>query len=206
MTDHADTVPRGFPGHGRSRWIVAGTLAVVVLAAFILWLIGRLPGAPLRPGPLEGTNYEELKVRTNTAETGILWGSLQLHNGTGFDVVLDKVTLADNPQNTQPSAGPYIWDTDRVALLNTGSVSGYSIPLPSDWKIPPRHSVKGFRIRPHAEEESVEVLYELPVPTRVTEVHGMTVRYHTRGLAYQRTYDISIIICPPSDGSRCKTS
>jgi hypothetical protein len=65
--------------------------------------------------------------------------------------------------------------------------------------------VTGFRIPPHSEGQSIEVVYEFPVPTRVTELHGITVRYHTRGLAYRKTYDVSIIMCPPSDTQRCHT-
>lgn len=64
-----------------------------------------------------------------------------LHNATKDDIVLDEVTLADNPQKIRPMGDPYIWDQARVGLLGSGAVSGYPVPLPSTWKLPRQHHV-----------------------------------------------------------------
>ncbi|MFG1995775.1 hypothetical protein ACGFJ7_37970 [Actinoplanes sp. NPDC048988] len=180
-------------------------LACLLVAAGALWLTGRAPSSvPLRAGPLEGTDFEQLRARTQPSQAGLLWGSLLLHNSTSGDIVLDEITLAGNPQGLEPTAGPYLWGPDRVALLDTGAVSGYALPLPKAWKIPPRHEVANFRIAPQPEQESVEVLFEFPVPTRTSELHGITVRYHTGGLGYQKTFDVNLTVCAPDDPSPCR--
>ncbi|MET8147718.1 hypothetical protein ACIBSW_28760 [Actinoplanes sp. NPDC049668] len=186
-----------------ARRIVGASIAVVIAAVGGLWILGRLPGAPMRAGPLEGTDFEELWAPLRPADTGLLWGSLVLHNPTGHDIVLETVTLADNPGRIAPSAGPYIWDETRVALLDTGSVSAYQLPLPNTWKLPRKHPVKGFTVPPHDEDGSVEVLYELPVPDRPTTIDGIAVRYRTSGITYRRTFDVTITVCPPADTRPC---
>ncbi|MEV4347760.1 hypothetical protein AB0J83_25165 [Actinoplanes sp. NPDC049596] len=180
----------------RAMWAAAA----VAVAASASWL----PGVPLRAGPLEGTTFEELHARTDPSQAGILWGSLLLHNPTGKTITIDGVRIAGNPQALEPSAGPYIWDVDRYELLGTGAISAYQLPLPpAKFTIPPRHEAKGFRIPPHAEEDSIEVVYEFPIPTRTSELHGITVSYHVGGLAYRKTYDIHLTICAPNDPDPC---
>ncbi|GAA0572569.1 hypothetical protein GCM10010172_66400 [Paractinoplanes ferrugineus] len=183
----------------------AAVLACALAAAGVLWLTGRgSSSAPLRAGPLEGTNFEELRARTEPSQSGLLWGSLVLHNPTKNDIVLHEVTLAGNPQSLEPTTAPYLWGPDRVALLGTGAVSGYALPLPAAWKIPPRHEVTNYRIAPQTEEESVEVVFEFPVPTHTSELHGITVRYRMNGLAYRKTFDVNLTICAPEDPSPCR--
>lgn len=133
----------------------------------------------------------------------MLWGSLVLHNSTEDDIVVEQVTLDDNPMKIRPSAGPYIWDESRIALLDTGSVSGYQLPLPSAWKLPVRRTVECFVIRPQREDDSVEVLYEFRVPDETTTIKGINVRYHTAGIVYRKTFDVAITICPPTDFDPC---
>jgi len=190
---------------GRPR-IVAALIAVVVLSAGVLLVLGRLPGAPMRDGPLEGTRFEELRATLRSGDTGLLWGSLVLHNPTAKDVVLDEVGLAGNPQGLKPSAGPYLWDMTRVELLDTGAVSGYALPLPSSWRLPRPIPVSGYVLPPGGEDDSVEVLYEFPVPQRTSVLTGMTVGYHTGGIAYRKTYDVTLTVCPPDDHRSCRRS
>ncbi|UQU65128.1 hypothetical protein COUCH_01885 [Couchioplanes caeruleus] len=190
-------------GVRRTRRLLIVAAAVVVAAVVAgLWVVGRLPGVPLRDGPLEGTNYEELWQKTKPTDTGMLWGSLVLHNSTKSDIVLVDVALAD-PDGIVPSAGPYIWGEDRVAMIGSAAVSGYKFPLPAEWKIPPKHAVAGYRIRPQAESDSVEVLYELPVPRRTSTIRGIAVRYRTAGITYRRTFDVILTICAPTEPERC---
>jgi hypothetical protein len=204
VTDEVTAAPRDLvPGRTARRHIIAASIAVVVAAVGVLWIVGRLPGAPMRVGPLEGTNFEELRVPMRPGDTGMLWGSLVLHNSTRDDIVLDQVTLADNPQKIKPSAGPYIWDETRVALLNTGAVSGYQMPLPSSWKLPVKHPAEGFTVAPQDEDGSIEVLYEFPVPEKTTTVKGITVRYRTAGITYRKTFDVTLTICAPADPKPC---
>lgn len=203
MTDEVTTAPQG-SALRRRRIIIAALLVLAVAAAAGLWLTGRFPGASPPDGPLEGTNFEKLATRLEADDTGLLWGSLLLHNGTDNDVVLEEVTLDDNPDGVVPDAGPYLWDTDRVELLGSGAVSVHPMPLPSDWRIPPKHQVAGFVIPPHAEQDSVEVVYELPVPDRAVTISGITVRYSTAGRRYQNTYDVAIVACPPGDQKPCE--
>lgn len=203
MTDQVAVAPRGpAPGRTRRRILAAGAVVAVVVAAG-LWIIGRLPGAPMREGPLEGNTAEVIRVPTETIHTGLLWGTLVLHNGTSKDIVLEQITLADKPQKLIPSAGPYIWDEGRVALINGGAISAYTLPLPSKFTIPPRHRVEGFTIAPQAEDGSVEVVYEFPLPDTAVTVKGITVRYRTAGIVYRKTYDVTLTICAPSDPKPC---
>ncbi|GAA2469196.1 hypothetical protein [Winogradskya humida] len=187
---------------GRRR-VIGASIAVLVAAVAVLWIVGRLPGAPMRAGPLEGTNFENLRARIRPGDTGMLWGSLVLHNPTRDDIVLDKVSLADNPQKIKPSAGPYIWDETRVALLDTGAVSGYQMPLPSTWKLPVKHPVEGFTIPPQDDDGSVEVLYEFPAPETATTVKGISVRYRTAGMIYRKTFDVTLTMCAVADPEPC---
>jgi hypothetical protein len=204
VTDEIIGAPRDHaPGRTARRRIISVAIAVAVATAGGLWIVGRLPGAPMRAGPLEGTNFEELRARLRPGDTGMLWGSLVLHNSTNNDIVLQQVTLADNPQKIKPSAGPYVWDETRVALLNTGAVSGYQMPLPSTWKLPVKHRVEGFIVPPQDEDGSVEVLYEFPVPDKVTTIKGITVRYRTAGIVYRKTFDVALTMCTPADPEPC---
>ena len=203
MTDHLASAPRNHvPGRAR-RLIVGAAAAAATLVLVGLWIFGRLPGAPVRSGPLEGTNFEDLRIPLRPADTGVLWGSLVLHNSTKSDITLENVSFARNPANIDPIGSPYVWDETRVALLDTGAVSGYQLPLPSTWHLPQKHAVSGYRIPPQKEDGSVEIVYELPVPTATSTVDGITVRYRAGGIIYRKTFGVSITVCPPGESARC---
>jgi hypothetical protein len=48
-----------------------------------------------------------------------------------------------------------------------------------------------------------EVLIEFGVPRRASTVRGITVRYHVGWLAYSRTFDLTLTLCPPNDLGPC---
>ncbi|WP_305783582.1 hypothetical protein [Symbioplanes lichenis] len=85
----------------------------------------------------------------------------------------------------------------------SGAVSGYQLPLPTDWRLPVRHRVAGYTIRPQSEDSSVEVLYEFPVPGATSRIEGITVRYRAGGIAYRKTFDVAITICAPAGPRPC---
>jgi hypothetical protein len=208
VTKHVISEPRdGVSGLAprRSRWslIAAAIVILLILAGTSLWILGRLPGTPMRAGPLEGTDFEELRAPTKQTYTGLLWGSLLLHNSTDTDIILEKAYIAGNPQQVTPTASPYIWDETRVELLNTGAISGHELPLPSTWKLPTRHPLNGYRIPPQNEETSIEVLFELPIPDRTTILKGITIEYQTGGIRFRKTFDVNLTICAPADPAPC---
>jgi hypothetical protein len=183
----------------RGRIVASVVVAVVVPALGTMLVIGRPSALTLREGPLQGTTFEEVRAPVEPSHTGVLWGSLVLHNPTAQDIVLDDVRIARNADQLEPSAGPYVWDGSRVVLLGAGAVSAYQMPLPRTWNLPQKHPVAGFVIPPGDEDDSVEVLYEFPVPDRPSTIQGITVRYHAGVLSYRKTFDIAITIVPPAD-------
>ncbi|MEV0897656.1 hypothetical protein [Actinoplanes sp. NPDC049802] len=187
----------------RGRAVIAAAVAAVVLAAGGTWYALNASGHLLWEGPLMGAHDEIVKTQLEADDTRVLWGSLLLHNDTAHSMVLESVEIADNPGGIALATEPYLWDTDRVALLGTGAVAVHPMPLPSDWKIPPKHAVAGFVISPHAESESVEVLFELQAPPRAATVSGITVTYRTAGWTYRNTYNIQLTICPSTDLKPC---
>jgi len=205
VSDEADSASPDGRGRTVRRRLVLALAAAMVAAAAILWIVGRLPGAPLRDGPLDGVDGEAIWAPLQARDSGVLWGSLLLHNPTGQTVTLDAVSFAANPQHLMPSVGPYIWDESRYKLLNTAAVSGYKLPLPADWKLPRQYPVKGYRIAPQDGDTDIEVLYEFPVPEHAGTVDGITVRYRVGAVTYGKTFGVSITVCPPSDPLPCTT-
>lgn len=66
-------------------------------------------------------------------------------------------------------------------------------------------SARGRRLhhRAAAGDGSVEVLYEFPVPEKTSTITGITVRYHSAGIAYRKTFGVTITICAPADPRPC---
>lgn len=145
----------------------------------------------------------------------MLWGVLESQNRSGRTVVLDSVKFAENPDHVALLSDPYVWDESRFDLLGMGGLAAYPLPLPERWKeLPVRHAVQGYAITsgqrvesgdPVAEYDggSAEVLFELAVPERAATVSGITLRYHVGPLAYEKTYDASVTLCPPGDLEPC---
>jgi len=206
------------PSRRARALVIAGSLVVVLIAVGVAVLGGFIPGAPLLSGPLEGSDGVDMKSPMQPGDTGMLWGVLELQNRSGSTIVLDSVEVVRNPNHVKLLRDPYIWDDARVGLLKVGSVSGYTLPLPAKWKIPPKREVRGFRIRPDSggksdqsgDEESEyngaspEVLFEFAKPARASEISGIRVRYHIGWYAYQRTFDgLSFTMCPATDPTPC---
>ena len=207
------------PGRRARTLVIAGSLVVALIAVGAATLGGFIPGTPLLSGPLEGSDGVDMKSPMKPGDTGMLWGVLELQNRSGSTIVLDSVEVARNPSHVRLLRDPYIWDDARVGFLKVGGVSGYQLPLPAKWKIPPNRAVRGFRIRPdsggksHQSEggdaqyngASPEVLFEFAKPARASEVSGIRVRYHIGWFAYQRTFDnLSFTMCPATDPGPCK--
>ena len=190
-------------------------IAVVVVVLGCAALAGKLPGVPLRAGPLEGPDGVTTSIPVRPTDAGVLWGILTLDNRTGSPVVVDSVEVADNPDGVALLTEPYIWDDTRVAMLGTGSVDVYHLPLPADWRLPARHPVHGYIIEagtPEAatdaedndrNDPSAEVLFEFAAPRKAATISGITVRYHIGWMAYRRTFDTTIVMCPLNDRGPC---
>jgi hypothetical protein len=198
---------------GRLLWVGAGIAIAIAVGGAALG--GVLPGVPLRAGPLEGVDgvYASLPVRPT--DTGVLWGVLNLENRSGSPIVLDSVTVAENPDHLPLLKPPYIWDEFRVKTLGFNGTDAYQLPLPAKWKLPPERKVSGFELKSRTSEQidqgevgdgevpSVEVLFEFAPPKKPTKLNGITVRYHIGPLAYRRTFDTSIVFCPINDLGPC---
>jgi hypothetical protein len=189
------------------RTAVIATATVVVVVGGLL-VTGRLPGAPRREGPLEGTSGVAARLPVAATDEGVIWGNLVLENHSGATVVLDSVQVARNPEKLRQLVPAYLWDQDRLDHLDSATVDGYQLPLPAQWRLPPRREVDGFELRSTGRAESagdtlddVEVLLEFDVPQRVSPLTGITVDYHVGWINYRRTFDISLTVFPRADSS-----
>jgi hypothetical protein len=204
------------PRRARSRllWAAVGLSVIAVGGAT---LSGVVPGVPLRAGPLEGVDGLHAALPVKPTDTGVLWGVLNLKNRSGSTIVLDSVEVAENPGRLSLLKQPYIWDENRTEILGFNGTDGYQLPLPGDWHLPPERKVPGFNLKSgtrqqidHPDEETgysgptAEVLFEFARPKKPTKLNGITVRYHIGRLAYRRTFDTSIVLCPIDDLGPCK--
>lgn len=91
-------------------------------------------------------------------------------------------------------------------MLGFGSVDYYALPLPAEWKIPNRHRVSDYILKPANEESEpdAEVLFEFAKPSRASFVGDVTVQYRVGWLAYRKTFPIRLHLCPPNDLAPCQ--
>jgi hypothetical protein len=198
----------------RTRLVISAVIVTVITLGGAA-LSGRLPGVPLRDGPLVGVDGVTMGLPLWPTNTGALWGNLTLENRSGSSIVLDSVEVADNVDDLPMLTEPYIWDDSRVQALGVGSVDSYQLPLPADWKLPAKHKIDGYVLKSgtdaqieQADEKgyegpTAEVLFEFAVPNRPSTLRGITVRYHVGWLAYSRTFDTTQIFCPSDDRALC---
>lgn len=208
-----DAAPQPARRRPRRKTVIAGVAAVLVVALGGVMLVGKLPGVPLREGPLEGTSGVTARMPVKATDAGAIWGNLILENHSGSTIVLDSIEVAQNPRRLEQLGAPYIWDEGRVAMLGFSSVDGYPLPLPAEWNLPPRHSVAGYELKstdpPQPDDDTVkdvEVLIEFGVPEQASPLIGITVDYHIGWLAYRKTFNISFTLCPPTDPQPCRSS
>jgi hypothetical protein len=192
---------------------IAGIAVTLVAIAAGAALNGRVPGIPLREGPLDGSSGITGSMPVYERHTGAIWGSLVLENRSGSAIVLDSVEVSDNPQHLGQPVRPYIWDETRSEISGFATVDR-QLPLPAG-RLPARHEVKGYVLKPASSEQlhqdddegysgpDAEVLIEFGVPRRASTVRGITVRYHVGWLAYSRTFDLTLTLCPPNDLGPC---
>ena len=183
------------------RVIISSGIAVSLVVVSAGVLSGRVPGFPMREGPLEGPSGVTLAAPVRAEHTGAIWGSLVLENHSGSAIVLDSVTVADNPQNLPQTVPPYLWDKTRIERLGFATVDR-QLPLPAEWRLPERLPVQGHVLEPAPDD--AEVLIEFGVPQRTSTVSGITVRYHVGWLAYRKTFDLKLTLCPPADRGACR--
>ncbi|BCY08627.1 hypothetical protein [Actinoplanes sp. L3-i22] len=201
MTDSL-VAPRGSDSRRFTRAWIAGLAAVALSGLAFLVIGGRIPGIPCLPGPLEGASGVSVTVPLRPSDTGALWGALILHNAAVDGLVLESVSLADNPDGLAPSRSPYIWDDSRVAMLGFASVAAYNLPLPASWRIPVEQSLAGYRMR-KSEDATVEVLVEFAPPEKASTVSGIAVRYRVGWRTYRKVFDLAVTLCPPADTKPC---
>jgi hypothetical protein len=196
---------------------------VITISAFVVTMVmvsagaalnGRVPGVPLREGPLDGSSGITGAMPVYERHTGAIWGSLVLENRSGSTIVLDSVTVSDNPQRLSQPVQPYIWDEKRSEVSGFATVD-HQLPLPPEWQLPAKHEVKGYILRSASTQQpqgaddegysgpDAEVLIEFGVPQRASTVSGITVRYHVGWLAYSKTFDLKLTLCPQNDLSPC---
>jgi hypothetical protein len=193
---------------------IAAAVGVVLVALAATALGGVLPGVPLRGGPLDGGGGE---ISAPVPATGMVWG-LDLTNSSGTDIVLDSVEVAENPNRVPLLRDPYLWADLRAPGVE--AISVYSLPLPAEWTIPPRQAVRGHVIRSGKYQRSLKVnetapedvkytgdeplvLIEFAQPKRASKISGLTVRYHIGWQAFRKTFDMSLLMCPPNDPAPC---
>jgi hypothetical protein len=201
--------------HIRTRLVISAVIVTIITLGAAA-LAGRLPGVPLRDGPLEGVDGVTLGLPLRPTDTGALWGNLPLENRSGSSIVLDSVEVADNVDDLPLLSEPYIWDDSRVQTLGVGSVDSYQLPLPTDWKLPAKHKINGYVLKSGTDAQieqasekgyegpTAEVLFEFAVPKRPSPLRGITVHYRVGWLAYSRTFDTTQIFCPSDDRALCK--
>ncbi|MFI5930761.1 hypothetical protein [Actinoplanes sp. NPDC051494] len=177
----------------RERRIGLAIIAVLVTAVLI-GVFGLGPGPLRRDGPLDGGALGGLAGRVQPTDQGVLWGAVELHNGTDHTVVVDEVTLT-GVHGLTTTAGPFVWDGTRYPVLGAGSVAIHGLPLPGAWDALERHSPRGYRIRPRT-DDTIEILYEFAVPARDATLDGLTVSYHIGPFAYRRYFPASLKLCP----------
>jgi hypothetical protein len=208
-----DDAPRPRRFRPRLLWV---TVIVGVLAVGGAALGGVLPGVPLRAGPLQGVEGVTLSAPVRPADTGVLWGVLVLTNPSSQQIVLDSVTVAENPGQLPLLRPPYIWDESRTDILGFNGTDGHQLPLPADWNLPPEREVSGFILKSATPEPSDEaemtgpespsanVLFEFAPPKKRSKLTGITVEYHIGPVSYRRTFDTSIVLCPIADLGPCE--
>lgn len=190
----------GLPG--RRSWAVAGLVVVVLAGVGAALLAGALPGAPLRGGPLATGGSTEIQAPIGPEDTGVFWGVLEVRNSSGAVATLDSVQLDEQPDQVELLTAPYVWDDSRTEIFGAqGGISAFSLPLPDTYRqLPAKQQVKGFKVRPSS---SGQVIFELATPPKASTVKGITVRYHVGWQAYEKTFDMTLIMCPPNDPGPC---
>jgi hypothetical protein len=192
----------------RTRMIAVSALCGVLLVTGLAGaLSGKIPGVPLREGPLDGGGADVVTARLKNTETaGSLWGTLHLWNPSRDPITLESVTLAHNPDGVRQISQPYLWDDSRTAMLGFGSLEYYALPLPEKWKIPNRQRIENYVLKPADEnsEPDVEVLFEFAKPSRASMVGDVTVQYRIGWLAFRKTFPVRLHLCPAEDLAPCK--
>lgn len=219
QTDRSGQPTAVLPSLRHRPALIAGGVVVALTALASVALSGLLPGVPLRAGPLEGSAGSGTAPLRAT-DTGMVLG-LELENRSGSQIVLDSVEVAENPGRVPLLTEPYLWDD--LPIPGVGAISFYSLPLPKEWKIPPRLSVRGHVIKSGARREPVkvnetepdetdytgghpEVLIEFAPPARAFEFSGITVDYHIGWQAFHKTFPMTVTMCPPNDPGPCARS
>ncbi|MBB2949001.1 hypothetical protein FB565_008787 [Actinoplanes lutulentus] len=188
---------------GRTLRVISRVAVVGVLGAAALWAFGVVPASLMRTGPLEGPSRTALRLPLLARDTGALWGRLVLRNPTEHDIHLRDVSFASNPQQLVPVVEPYVWDESRADVIRAAEIS-WQLPIPHSWNVAELHPAQGYTIRPQDGDDSVEVVFELPKPEAAATIDGVTVRYRSLGITYQRTFDLAVVICPPADWKPCQ--
>ncbi|GLY15786.1 hypothetical protein LWF15_20090 [Kineosporia rhizophila] len=202
--EQGDTEAGLLPGRPARRLrsaVIGGSAALVVLAVSAGALAGLVPGVPLRSGPLDGGSSTEILAPVREGDAGVFWGVLELRGPSDGSMVLDGVKIDENPDKVGLLTAPYVWDESRFEILTDGGVSAYPIPFPEDMTLPPRQKVNGFAMKPG---ESAQVAFELATPEKAATVEGIKVRYHVGWMAYEKTFDMSLTLCPPVDPELCQ--
>jgi hypothetical protein len=157
-------------------------------------------------------------MRLHEADTnGVLWGSLRLENTSKDSLVLDSISFSYNPQHLRQLTEPYIWDDQRVKALGYASVEAAPLPLPQELQVPPKHYVRGYTLKPAGSADSdepeksegvsspdAEVVFEFASPATPSTVGDVVVRYRIGLMAYQKTFQIRLTICPPQQWGPCQ--
>ncbi|GLY32545.1 hypothetical protein Kisp02_59100 [Kineosporia sp. NBRC 101731] len=175
-------------------------MTAVVIGAGAGTLAGAIPGVPLRSGPLKANSATEILAPIRQGNTGVFWGVLELNGPPSGSIVLDSVQIANNPDDVELLRDPYIWDEYRFSLMEDGGFSAYPLPLPLKAELPENREIDGFRLTPGS---TPQVILEFATPEKASTVQGIKVRYHQGRLAYEKTFDMSFTLCPPSDPALC---
>jgi hypothetical protein len=213
------TSQRASPGRARRRrylFVLGIVVTVCLLATLAVAVInGKITGVALRDGPIEGPEGVTATLPLKADNTGAIWGMLVLVNHSGATIVLDSVSVSQNPQQLEQLTEPYVWDSTRVKALNAGSLDVYALPLPAEWNLPAKRPVKGFELKsiPRATEEQAqdpdylpdeaEIIFEFAMPTRASTVADLVVQYHVGWRTYRKTFRNKLTLCPPNDKGPC---
>jgi hypothetical protein len=102
-------------------------------------------------------------------------------------------------------------------VLGYASIEAAPLPLPQELNLPPKHDVRGYTLKPRGSaggetlEESeglpgpdAEILFEFASPEKPSTVGDVIVRYHIGLMAYSKTFELRLTLCPPGQWGPCQ--
>jgi hypothetical protein len=200
----------------RTRPALIITVAVVAVAALAVagFLLngGRFTLGTVAEGPLEAGVDRQLTLPLRAQDKGAAWGSLALRNGSADSpIALDSVAFESTTGRLTQLTSPYVWDENRWKVSGSGSLEAYQLPLPAAWNQVPKHPLRGYLLKPatsvpagdDAAVPEAEVVVEFGVPEKASGFKSVAVDYHIGTVAYRKTFQIGLVLCPPNDPTPC---